>query len=64
MQVKDPVCGMSIESTKAQAQEVHQGRPYFFCSDQCRRQFLTSPKRYAAQQETIEQADSGRGSQS
>jgi len=48
MQVKDPVCGMSLEADKAHAQEAYQGSNYFFCSDQCHRQFVADPHRYAA----------------
>lgn len=47
MHVKDPVCGMAIDSEKAHASEVYKGTTYFLCSDQCHRQFLAAPERYA-----------------
>ena len=64
MQVKDPVCGMAIDSTKAQAKEVYQGPTYFFCSDQCHRQFLAAPERYVATKKTDEASETGRGNRS
>lgn len=64
MQVKDPVCGMAIDTGMAQAQEAYQGGSYFFCSDQCHRQFLAAPERYAAQAKTGDAADRRRGDQS
>lgn len=45
-QVKDPVCGMTIESATAAGQAAHDGRTYFFCSDQCQRQFEQSPEKF------------------
>ena len=50
MQVKDPVCGMTIDSTKSATQAQYQGKTYFFCSAQCRRMFDTAPERYADSQ--------------
>ena len=47
MQVKDPVCGMTIDSAKAATQAQYQGKTYFFCSAQCRRTFDAGPERYA-----------------
>jgi Cu+-exporting ATPase len=47
MQVRDPVCGMTIDSTKAATQAQYQGKTYFFCSAQCRRTFDAAPDRYA-----------------
>ena len=44
---KDPVCGMSIEESKAAATVAHQGRTYYFCSESCRSKFLQDPQRYA-----------------
>lgn len=46
MQVTDPVCGMQIDSAKAAANEVVQGKTYYFCSASCRDKFRASPDRY------------------
>lgn len=48
--VKDPVCGMAIDQNKATAtgrKTEYRGTTYFFCSDQCRRDFEKDPARYA-----------------
>lgn len=45
-QVKDPVCGMMVDSDTAPARSAHQGRAYYFCSDQCLRQFESDRGRY------------------
>ena len=43
---KDPVCGMTLEPTKAAGQMVHAGNTYYFCSAQCQRTFQENPQRY------------------
>lgn len=47
-QVKDPVCGMTIDSTKAAGQSVHQGTTYYFCSPACKKQFDGNPSKFVA----------------
>ena len=42
---KDPVCGMTLEPTKAAGQMVHVGNTYYFCSAQCQRTFQENPQR-------------------
>ena len=44
--VKDPVCGMEIYPEDAAAQEAHDGRTFYFCSESCRQAFLADPHRY------------------
>lgn len=39
---RDPVCGMLLHASKARElgfKSEHQGKTYYFCSDQCKRQF-------------------------
>jgi len=50
MQVTDPVCGMTIDSSKAAATEVVKGQTYYFCSTSCRDKFRADPDRYAKQE--------------
>lgn len=38
--VKDPICGMNINPDTA-IREISNGRAYFFCSESCRREFLS-----------------------
>lgn len=45
-QVKDPVCGMMVDSDTAPARSAYQGRAYYFCSEVCLRQFESDRKRY------------------
>lgn len=58
-QVTDPVCGMTIDSDKATGQSQYEGRTFYFCSAQCKRQFDADPKRYAGKtpSATAERAD-------
>lgn len=44
--VKDPVCGMSIDPDKSKAASVYQGLTYYFCSSSCRDKFEKSPAQY------------------
>ncbi|MCQ3973431.1 MAG: heavy metal translocating P-type ATPase [Anaerolineae bacterium] len=48
MPVKDPVCGMEIEPEVAFATRPYKGQAFYFCSDNCVRQFDADPARYAA----------------
>ena len=46
---KDPVCGMDVDQQQASTAgrtADYQGKPYFFCSEDCKHQFETSPGRY------------------
>lgn len=55
--VKDPVCGMEVDKSKAKAAgrtvEFH-GKTYFFCSDRCERDFEKSPERYLEKLDALE----------
>ncbi|HEY3365976.1 MAG TPA: YHS domain-containing protein [Symbiobacteriaceae bacterium] len=44
--VKDPVCGMELESEKAAATMTHQGQTYHFCSPMCKSKFTMNPSKY------------------
>ena len=46
MQVKDPVCGMMIEDTTANAKSTYQGKTYYFCSEDCKTSFEANPAKY------------------
>jgi Cu+-exporting ATPase len=45
-QVKDPVCGMMIDTESAPASTTFEGQQLYFCSDQCRREFEADPAHY------------------
>ena len=46
--VIDPVCGMTIDSQTAVARTQYEGRTFYFCSEECKREFDANPTRYAA----------------
>ena len=45
-QVKDPVCGMSVDPAKTAHHAEHAGKPHHFCSAGCRAKFIADPDRY------------------
>ena len=47
VQVKDPVCGMMIDRDTAADTSQYQGRTFYFCSAECKRQFDAAPDRFA-----------------
>ncbi len=44
---KDPVCGMDVLPESAEGKAEYQGKTYYFCSDQCMREFQREPAKYA-----------------
>lgn len=46
-QVTDPVCGMTIDSVTAAGVSQYEGRTFYFCSEECKRQFDADPEPYA-----------------
>ncbi len=47
--MKDPVCGMQVDETKAAATTVYQGTAYAFCSTACKNTFEKSPTKFLGQ---------------
>jgi YHS domain-containing protein len=45
--VKDPVCGMTIDPSKAKGKAEYKGKTYYFCSDDCKSKFEKDPTKYA-----------------
>jgi len=43
-QVKDPICGMTVDPAKAVRAD-RDGKTSYFCSDSCMQKFLTAPDR-------------------
>jgi Cu+-exporting ATPase len=46
--VKDPVCGMSVDPASAKFTAEFSGATYFFCCSGCRDTFVADPRRYVA----------------
>ena len=44
--VKDPVCGMDVDTLTAKHKAEHGGETYFFCSGGCRTKFIAEPLKY------------------
>jgi Cu+-exporting ATPase len=43
---KDVVCGMEVREDRAAATSDYEGRKYYFCSEQCKREFDRNPEKY------------------
>ena len=50
MNVKDPVCGMTIGEEDAAGTSTYQGRTYYFCSTSCKEKFDQDPEVYAKEE--------------
>ncbi|MFB3854386.1 MAG: YHS domain-containing protein [Vicinamibacterales bacterium] len=44
--VKDPVCGMTVETASAKHKTTHDGKTYYFCSESCLEKFKADPAKY------------------
>jgi YHS domain-containing protein len=42
----DPVCGMIIDDNNREFQTMYAGRKFFFCSEECRKEFEERPEEY------------------
>jgi membrane fusion protein, copper/silver efflux system len=54
---RDPVCGMDVDEGKAGAAEwksTYRDKTYYFCSDECRREFEKAPERFVDEQPRME----------
>jgi YHS domain-containing protein len=45
---RDPVCGMEVDEKDAPARTTYKGEMFYFCSEDCRDQFLRNPDAYVA----------------
>lgn len=45
--VTDPVCKMKMDKNKTKLSGEFEGEKYYFCSENCKNKFNTSPKDYA-----------------
>ena len=43
---KDPVCDMEVEERKAEATAQFQGRTFYFCSTECKKEFDQNPEQF------------------
>lgn len=47
----DPVCGMKVDPARAAAIRKHEGRPYYFCSNNCAERFSAKARDYVSEQD-------------
>ncbi len=50
---KDPVCGMTVDVSRAKATHVHTGKAYYFCCTSCKDKFIAEPAKYLAPKSPI-----------
>lgn len=48
-QVKDPVCGMMVDSETTQLKSEHMGQTYYFCGPGCKTAFDKAPEKFLVQ---------------
>jgi Cu+-exporting ATPase len=44
---KDVVCGMQVDPSKAAGMSLHNGKTYYFCSQECKAKFDANAAQYA-----------------
>jgi YHS domain-containing protein len=44
---KDPVCNMEVDERSAEFKSHYARKTYYFCSEECKNQFESSPEQYA-----------------
>ncbi len=44
--VKDPVCGMDVETASAAGHTDYKGETYYFCGSRCKERFDSNPEQY------------------
>jgi len=59
--VRDPVCGMTVDPAKTQHDAQHAGATYHFCNARCREKFIVDPTKYLTPKETKAEAPAKAG---
>jgi P-type Cu+ transporter len=57
--VKDPVCGMDVDTATAAGRTEYQGQTYYFCNSNCKTKFDSNPEQYSGKPAGA--TESGRG---
>ena len=57
--VKDPVCGMEIETAAAAGHAEHAGQTYYFCGSECKKNFDHDPAQYMGKSTAAPKAGHG-----
>jgi YHS domain-containing protein len=45
---RDPVCGMEVDEKDAAGSSEYKGRTYYFCCEDCKKQFDQHPEQYVS----------------
>ncbi|MDZ4870150.1 MAG: heavy metal translocating P-type ATPase [Alphaproteobacteria bacterium] len=59
--LRDPVCGMTVDPAKTQHHAQHAGATYHFCNARCREKFIVDPTKYLTPKETKAEAPAKAG---
>jgi P-type Cu+ transporter len=51
-EIRDPVCGMTIDR-KTGVKDSFENRDYYFCSEECQHRFEKEPSKYATKPEEV-----------
>jgi P-type Cu+ transporter len=46
--VKDPVCGMDVDTATAAGKTEYKGQTYYFCAARCKEKFDLKPEQYVS----------------
>ena len=58
-QVRDVVCGMTVDTETAQYRSQYKGQDYYFCSPGCKSDFDKEPEKYVQQGGSSQTAHAG-----
>jgi len=58
--VKDPVCGMDVDSTKAIYKTDYKKMTYYFCNPKCEVKFKNNPEQYLLKSNNKDQVTDAR----
>ena len=58
--VKDPVCGMDVDTTTAKHQTEYDGQTFYFCCAGCKSKFEKSPESYLPKSGPAEECERSR----
>jgi len=57
--VKDPVCGMDVETATAAGHTEYKGETYYFCGSKCKESFDRDPEQYLGKSAGAPKSDHG-----
>lgn len=58
-EIKDPICGMTVDPQKSSFASAYRGKTFHFCSASCRDKFEREPEKFAGSAALEEQPQGG-----